>query len=328
MSSKPQKRASSSGRTSSIFGKSKKKDTTSAAPIISTPSQSQRLEESVLASQLRSPAYEPDLDRPLSPVQVPASATLPPPLGPEIPLGVYREDEDEDYEMDDKSRPTVVFVKPPALNQIASDAANVRDVQLAINTIKLYMDALQTGIGPASIALKEHFTLRTEQVTKLAYKDIMFSIINNNTVNRRNFYAISNLFYHYFVKLFDNTASVAHVIVNVNYTRHRTNISDQLTAFFNLCAHYVVSNIKQLINADKSMTVSMPDEYMKVIRANQITLTNLFNFRLSDLRGIVFYKHTPDNDANTFVGEPASNREERILNVPLHVVLNVPQLYF
>ncbi|ACI28826.1 agip125 [Agrotis ipsilon multiple nucleopolyhedrovirus] len=229
--------------------------------------------------------------------------------------------------MEVDTRTAVVFVRPPTLNQIGTMPDSVRDIQLAINIIKLYMDALQHNIAPARMSVKDHFTMLEQQTNKLAYKDIMYSILNNNTVNRRNFYAVSNLFYYYFVKLFDNTVSIAHVIVNVNYTRGKTNISQAITAFFNSCAHYVVSNIKQLFNVEQQ-TMNIPDEYYRVIENNQVTLTNLYNFRLNDLRSIIFVKYTPDNDNNTFESKRADNADERVLNIPIHVMRNVPQLYF
>ncbi|AAZ38282.1 ORF-116 [Agrotis segetum nucleopolyhedrovirus A] len=227
----------------------------------------------------------------------------------------------------DVARASVVFVRPPALNQIGGMADNVRDIQLAINTIKLYMDALQNNIAPIKMTAKLYFTMLEQHTNKLAYKDIMFSILNNNTVNERNFHAASNMFYYYFVKLFDNILPIAHVIVNVNYTRNKTKISHSLTAFFNTCAHYVVSNIKQLFNVEQT-NVNVPDEYYKVIEANQTTLTNLYNFRLNDLRSVAFIKHTPDNDVNAFDSVRADNPEERVINVPIQVMMNVPRLYF
>ncbi|AIZ48671.1 asb114 [Agrotis segetum nucleopolyhedrovirus B] len=227
----------------------------------------------------------------------------------------------------DTRTPAVVFVRPPTLNQIGALPDNVRDIQMSINIIKLYMDALQHNIAPAYMSVKDHFTMVEQQTNKLAYKDIMYSILNNNTVHKRNFYAVSNLFYYYFVKLFDNTVPIAHVIVNVNYTRGKTNISHAITAFFNSCAHYVVSNIKQLFNAEQQ-SMNIPGEYYRIIQNNQITLTNLYNFRLNDLRSVLFLKHTPDNDNNTFASKRADNCEERVINVPIHVMINVPQLYF
>lgn len=227
----------------------------------------------------------------------------------------------------DINRADVVFVRPPTLNQISGTTDNVRDIQRAIDMIKAYMDTLQNNIAPAKISTKDHFTIFERQTNKLAYKDIIFSILNNNTVNRRNFVAVSDMFYYYYIKLFDNILPIAHIIVNVNYTRNKTKITHMLTAFLNSCAHYVVSNIKQLFNVEQK-NINVPEDYYRIIDSNQSTLTNLYNFRLSDLRSVLFVKHTPDNDVNKFEIVRAANPDERVIDVPIHVLMNVPRLRF
>ena len=223
---------------------------------------------------------------------------------------------------------TIVLVKPPTMNQIDTMQDNVRDIQTAINMITQYMNALQNNISPGTIlTTKQYFTFQEPHVNKLDYKTIMVSILNNNVVNRQNFYALSNMFYYYYIKLFDNIVPLAHIIVNVNYTRGKTRITHSLTAFLNLCAHYVVSNIKQLFSSETY--INIPDEYYKIITDKQHCLTNLYNFRLNDLRIIPFVKHTYDNDANTFQSESTtSDPNDHIISFPIRVLYNVPNLKF
>ncbi|ACI47480.1 unknown [Spodoptera litura nucleopolyhedrovirus II] len=222
---------------------------------------------------------------------------------------------------------TVILVRPPTMNQVGMLHDNVKDIQVAINIITQYMNALQNNISPTiTMTTKQHFTMFENQVNKLDYRDIMVSILNNNTVNRENFYALSNMFYNYYIKLFDNIIPLAHVIVNVNYTHGKTRISAALTAFINSCAHYVVSNIKQLLGYQNPINIS--DEYYRIIVDKQHCLTNLYNFRLNDLRSVLFIKHTHDNDINTFGSRPADNSDDHVISIPIHVVYNVPNLKF
>ncbi|AYN45056.1 se96 [Alphabaculovirus alterspexiguae] len=240
--------------------------------------------------------------------------------------------DDNDVEMVETAasvsyKPAIVFIRPPTLNQISQFSNNYVEIQHAIDTITLYMNTLQYNIDPKNkLTAKQFFTLNENETNKLEYKDIMYSILNNNKVNRKNFYAISNMFYHYYVKLMDNLIPIAHVIVNVNYTRGKTRISHALTTFINLCAHYVVSNIKQLFNKENISNVS--EEYLNVITTNQSLLTNLYNFRLSDLRRVLFIKHTTDNDINRFETLQAKNPEDRVINIHINVLYNLPRLNF
>ncbi|QEI03476.1 hypothetical protein [Spodoptera cosmioides nucleopolyhedrovirus] len=223
---------------------------------------------------------------------------------------------------------TVVLVKPPTMNQIGTLHDNVTDIQLAINIITQYMDALQRNVSPTiTMTTKQYFTFFENQINRLDYKSIMLSILNNNTVNRENFYALSNMFYNYYIKLFDNIIPLAHVIVNVNYTHGKTRITSSMTGFINSCAHYVVSNIKQLLGEYHSQ-INIPDEYYRIVVDKQHCLTNLYNFRLNDLRNVVFIKHTPDNDINTFTSQPAENSDDHIISFPIRVVYNLPNLKF
>lgn len=222
----------------------------------------------------------------------------------------------------------VILVKPPTMNQIGMLHDNVRDIQLAINIITEYMNALQRNISTTvTMTTKQYFTFFEEQINKLDYKDIMVSILNNNTVNRDNFYALSNMFYNYYVNLFDNIIPLAHVIVNVNYTHGKTRISSSITSFINSCAHYVVSNIKQLFGEYHSQ-INIPNDYYRIITDKQHCLTNLYNFRLNDLRNILFIKHTRDNDVNTFGSRPAENTDDHVISFPIRVVYNLPNLKF
>ncbi|QNV47831.1 hypothetical protein [Alphabaculovirus altersperidaniae] len=234
---------------------------------------------------------------------------------------------DVDDGLGQNGAPVVILVKPPTMNQIGMLHDNVRDIQLAINIITQYMNALQRNISPTiTMTTKQYFTFFEPQVNKLAYKTIMMSILNNNTVNRENFYALSNMFYYYYIKLFDNIIPLAHVIVNVNYTHGTTHISYALTGFINSCAHYVVSNIKQLFSYQSNINIS--NEYYRIITDKQHCLTNLYNFKLNDLRNVLFIKHTRDNDTNTFGSEAAENSEDHVIDIPIHVSYNLPNLKF
>ncbi|ABM45818.1 unknown protein [Spodoptera frugiperda multiple nucleopolyhedrovirus] len=228
--------------------------------------------------------------------------------------------------MDVDIRKQVVFVRPPTMNQITKQYDNINDIQNAIDNITQYMDALQNNISSVKWTTKQHFTFFENQVNKIGYKDIMISVLNNNTVNRDNFYALSNMFYNYYVHLFNNIIPLAHIIVNVNYTHNKTRITHSMTAFLNMCAHYVVSNIRQLFNSEP--TINIPESYYKIITDKQQCLTNLYNFKLNDLRNLTFIKHTPDNDVNTYTSTTASNPKDRVISFPIYVVYNIPNLKF
>ncbi|QAT90394.1 hypothetical protein KM622_gp108 [Spodoptera exempta nucleopolyhedrovirus] len=309
------KRRSDDESNSKFFLSTKRKQPTSKN-LISTANEFTEtdLEDSINESMIRSPVYTPN---------VASTSTA-------VPR--YDEEVVDDVDMTDitrasASKATIVFIRPPTLNQISQLSSNYMEIQHAIDTITAYMNTLQYNINPTGrLTAKQFFTLNENETNKLEYKDIMYSILNNNTVNRRNFYAVSNMFYYYYVKLMDNIIPIAHVIVNVNYTRGKTRITHALTTFINLCAHYVVSNIKQLLN--KETTSKVPEEYLNVITANQLSLTNLYNFRLSDLRRVVFVKHTMDNDINKYNTLLAKNPEDRVIDIPIHVLYNVPQLNF
>jgi hypothetical protein len=218
----------------------------------------------------------------------------------------------------------VVFVRPPVLNQINNYPINAIDIQRAIDSLTLYMNALQSTITNVPQTLKFFMKPVEHQYNILEYKNIMHAVLNSNTVNRQHFALLSDMFYKYYVKLFDSTITIAHVIVNVNYTIGKTNISKAMTAFFNLCAHYMVSIIKSLLNTENKVNVN--HDYLAIIDQKHRALTNLYNFRLNDLTSVVFYKHTPDNDDSTFV---IMNPEKpEILNVPIRVQRNYTHLQF
>jgi hypothetical protein len=221
----------------------------------------------------------------------------------------------------------VIFVCPPLLNQVSMAPRNVTDIQNVIDRLQMYMDALQNNIAPAAMSLKKHFTHYESQINRLAYRDIMFAIVNNNRVHRHNFEDVSNMFYKYFIKMFGYIEPMTHAIVNVNYTIGQTNISEALTAYINLCAHYVVSNISLLFNKNTT-TINVPVEYLHKIDQCQYNLTSLYNSSLIGLRGAVFYKHTTDNDVNTLATELPDNPRDRIVNVRIQVVPNELKLNF
>ncbi|AUV65382.1 hypothetical protein [Alphabaculovirus myunipunctae] len=219
----------------------------------------------------------------------------------------------------------VVFVKPPPLNYIPTYPLNIREIQTAINHLSAYMNALQKNIDKSTQSLKYFFTLYEDEVNALDYRNIMFAMINNNTVSRRNFNALADMFYQYYVKLFDNTVTVAHIIVNVNYTIGKTNICKMITVFFNLCAHYMISIMRGMLDATASN--NKYPEYEEVINKKHLMLTDIYNFRLTDLAGTQFFKHTPDNDVNdkyTIVDPPTAE----IFDVRIDVQRNNYNLYF
>nr|QBI90263.1 hypothetical protein [Trichoplusia ni single nucleopolyhedrovirus] len=221
------------------------------------------------------------------------------------------------------SLPVVVFITPPLLNQIASDCNNVLDIQKSIDSIKLYLDALQNNINPrVSSTLKQFLTFEDNVENVIDYATIMNAILSDKDVSRKNFYKFSEALFNYYMRIFDNVSTVAHIIVNVNYTRGKTKITHGITNFFNLCVNYIVSNITDLLEYKESQlpyNYMHPNEYQRHINDYQRKLTDMYNYRLLDLQSIVFYKHTPDNDANQFVSVAARNKYYRIIDVDINV---------
>ncbi|AGC36257.1 hypothetical protein TF1A_0042 [Chrysodeixis chalcites SNPV TF1-A] len=221
------------------------------------------------------------------------------------------------------SSPVVVFITPPLLNQIPSDCNNMLCIQKSIDSIKLYLDALQNNINSrVSNTLKQFLTFEDNIENVIDYATIMNAILSDKDVSRKNFYKFSEALFNYYVRIFDNVSTVAHVIVNVNYTRGKTKITHGITNFFNLCVNYIVSNITDLLEYKESRLpydYIHPDEYRNHIDNYQRKLTDMYNYRLLDLLSIIFYKHTPDNDVNQFTSVAATNKYYRVIDIDIHV---------
>ncbi|AJD80733.1 hypothetical protein [Pseudoplusia includens SNPV IE] len=227
------------------------------------------------------------------------------------------------FDMNKRSRitgsmPEVINV-PPLLNQIPGDSTNVFCIQKNIDKIKQYLDTLQNNINPlVSNTLKQYMTFEDNVENIIDYASIMNAMLSGKDVSRRNFYKFSEALFNYYVRIFDNVSTVAHVIVNVNYSRGKTKITHAITNFFNLCINYIVSNITELLEYKESY-YKHPDEYQSHIDVNQRKLTDIYNNRLLDLKSIQFYKHTPDNDVNQFISVGATNKYYRIIDVDINV---------
>ncbi len=214
----------------------------------------------------------------------------------------------------------LIMIVAPGLNQIISSFDNTPQIQQSINRLKAYLDKLQKNInGPTATSLKNYMIFEDIQENRIDYQEIMLALLRHRNVKAKNFYKFSEAIKSYYYKCFDSIVPIAHVIVNVNYTRDRTKIAHSLTHFFNLCVHYVVSSINILLT--NTETAAIQDKFIEHIKITQEEITNMYNFRLLDLHNVVFYKHTPDNDENRYESYQASLPSDIIYDMPITVQL-------
>ncbi|WBB27239.1 hypothetical protein [Mythimna sequax nucleopolyhedrovirus] len=213
----------------------------------------------------------------------------------------------------------VIFVGAPILNTVSMTPQNIRQIQCVIDNLQRYMDQLQSNISQKSMTLKQHFSDTQHRVIKLYYSDIMSAIVNNNTVHVHNFHSVSEMFFNYYMGMFHVIEPITHAIVNVNYTVGKTNISQAVTHFINVCAHHVIFLLQELINKKITHKNNIPERYSNEIKRRQNVLTNIFNSHLLSLQNCMFYKHTANNDDTTNVGVQPTNYRDRIISVRLRV---------
>jgi hypothetical protein len=258
------------------------------------------------------PSKEPISSRPS---KEPAKKTQPPPKivpPPSDPLPTPSRILNEEEPMETNGEGGVVFVRPIVLQPIPSVPDNVTQIQLGIDNFKMYLNALHNNVHNKRLfSLKDFFIINNELVSELKYKHIMQSIIKFQ-INSQNFLYASNMFYEYYIKLFDIIGELAHIIVNVNYTHNSTRISELLTLILNKCALYYYESIMDLI-VEKSYSST---QYYNIIEQNQSRLTNLFNIKLVSLQNILFYKHTVNNDIN----KKNTYSRTTIIDIPIKVI--------
>ncbi|QEI03660.1 hypothetical protein [Rachiplusia nu nucleopolyhedrovirus] len=230
----------------------------------------------------------------------------------------------EDQIMHDVNSPKVIFLLAPSLNQIYSNSDNTRQIQEAIDRLASYLNRLQSNINQnISFTLKNYMTFEETQENRIDYQEIMLAILRNKDVRPENFYKFSEALQSYYFQCFDSIVPIAHVIVNVNYTRGKTKIVHSLTHFFNLCINYFVSSIFNILLEPSSVSSNniIRPEYLEHIEDMQKNITNMYNFRLVDLQNTLFYKHTPDNDDNRFESQKATLPSDVIYDVAINVKL-------
>ncbi|ACH88650.1 hypothetical protein HaMNV_gp128 [Helicoverpa armigera multiple nucleopolyhedrovirus] len=213
----------------------------------------------------------------------------------------------------------VIFVAAPILNCVYMTPQNIRQIQCVIDNLQRYMDQLRVNISQNSMTLKQHFSDTQHKVIKLYYADIISAIVQNNTVHVHNFHSVSDMFYNYYMGMFHVIEPITHAIVNVNYTVGKTNISQAVTHFINVCAHHIIFLLQELINKKITLKNSIPTKYIDQIKKRQNVLTNIFNAHLLNLQSCVFYKHTANNDDTVNVGVQPTNYRDRIIPVRLRV---------
>nr|QEE80023.1 Maco-A 136 [Mamestra configurata nucleopolyhedrovirus A] len=257
--------------------------------------------------------------------------SLPAPLSPMMETDVDESETEETVERPEELfqltcvRPkalkagNVIFIAAPVLNSVSMHPQNIRQIQCVIDNLQRYMDQLQKNIFHNSMTLKQHFSDTQHKVIKLYYADIVSAIVQNNTVHAHNFHSVSEMFFNYYMGMFNVIEPIMHAIINVNYTIGKTNISQAVTHFLNVCAHYVVFLLQELINRNTTVKNNIPAQYMNDIKKRQNILTNIFNSHLLSLQSSMFYKHTPNNDDTINVGVQPTNYRDRIISVHLRV---------
>lgn len=227
----------------------------------------------------------------------------------------------------------IIYILPPSLNQIHSTCDNIRQIQQTIDKLKSYLNRLQSNVDQnLSFSLKNYMMFEEPQENRIDYQEIMLALLREKDVNSKNFYKFSKLLHSYYIQCFDSIVPIAHVIVNVNYTRNKTKITHSITHFINLCVNYVVSSVRVLLSSSGTalspVSQSIRAEYLEHIQETQKYITNYYTYKLVELTNTVFYKHTPDNDDNRFESHQAVLPSDHIYDIPIYVLMVSNKLNF
>ncbi|AUA60273.1 ORF42 protein [Operophtera brumata nucleopolyhedrovirus] len=103
---------------------------------------------------------------------------------------------------------------------------------------------------------------------------------------------------HMLRKLFNGYQYVVpdliHLIVNINYTKDRTDIVELVSNFINNCARHIVSVMTTcMVRVETPMTI--PDSINGQISSHQYDLTTMYNLTFAKARSKTYYKYTQNN---------------------------------
>ncbi|AAG53787.1 unknown [Helicoverpa armigera nucleopolyhedrovirus] len=215
----------------------------------------------------------------------------------------------------------VMYIIPPAINQIPQRPDSVPYIQQAIDRLQAYIQSLQVAFNNPSNAahtLSSFLRLDTNEECKIDYSDLIREIMKYN-VNTQNLTRVMDMLYNYYVSYSYIVETLTHVTVNVKYTEHQTNVMELIIHFINLCANYVISTLLQLLQNQPLQTRTHTRDVYELLDERQRRLTNLYNSRIIDLQNVTFYKYTENNDDNVHRSVRPQRAEFAIVYVPLRV---------
>ncbi|AGR56794.1 HESP042 [Hemileuca sp. nucleopolyhedrovirus] len=195
----------------------------------------------------------------------------------------------------------ILFLVAPTLIQMSGSITytNVEIIQRNIDTLTYYMN----NLSQTQQSVKNYFLYhKTENSsTTLEYRNLM-ALITKYPVKRENFFKFSEMFFKYYITNIQNLHSLATIAINVNYTVGRSNVSNMLTYFINVCVDHFALLLFDIIDSN-NFVYSTPDlksklEFDDHIEKKQKILTNYYNTSLLNLQNYQYYKFTPDNDDN------------------------------
>ncbi|UJZ89051.1 hypothetical protein QKV36_gp103 [Erannis ankeraria nucleopolyhedrovirus] len=219
---------------------------------------------------------------------------------------------------ENKNDENVLFVVSPTLNQLNGRGNDFHTLQSNIYSLTKYMKSLTSE----NKSVKTYFVFgENYDNKKLEYSDYMNNILKFKVKNT-NFFHYSNMIYNYYISLIQNLQSFAAIAVNVNYTQNKSQISEMLTYYINLCVGKYTNFLNEMFQ-NKNVQRPDIDESVKQkiathIEKRQQVLHNVFNFNLVNLQGYTFYKLTDDNDFN-YSDTQTTTKNEKIYPITLRV---------
>ncbi|ADB84386.1 hypothetical protein [Apocheima cinerarium nucleopolyhedrovirus] len=224
-------------------------------------------------------------------------------------------------EQNQRSDENVLFVVSPTLNQINKQGNDFYTLQSNIYLLTKYMKNLTSENN----SVKTYFVFSENYDNKkLEYSDYMNNILKFK-VKVTNFFHYSNMIFNYYISLIQNLQPFKAIAVNVNYTQDKSQISELLTYYINLCVGKYTNFLNEMF---QNKNVQRPDmdeiEKLRIkthIKKCQQMLHNVFNFNLVNLQGYTFYKFTNDNDIDNSYTPTTSDHKI------YPIVLNVKKLY-
>ncbi|AXS67704.1 Adho45-like protein [Cryptophlebia peltastica nucleopolyhedrovirus] len=214
-------------------------------------------------------------------------------------------------------RQKIIQIKPLMMPIVHE---NIESIQNGFNVLITYLNF------ELFVKLEKILKLTSKLSNKILYEDIM-SNFGKYDINARNYSKMSELIFKYYYSLLDNIENIVPILINVNYTHNKTNISLLICGVVNNLAINMLRRFLKAQVTKPNEEMNVPIRFQSKVHINQNILTKKINHVLSRIHNNVYYKYTNDNDVNN-IKTLKVKKENMIDHIKVVVIVQKTTLNF